>query len=454
MDGDEITDEPLTEEELASSPLMEAGGGEVVVPTKGKLFAEDGSMKVAVIRPCISRGRAIGPRKLQPIYEATMLARSAAVFGDWPMYLDHLYEAAAVVEALRRMQRPITELGGRVLESWFDPEFVTKTDDEKGYRPGAVVGRVIPQPAVRAMLEADPGILQVSINAFPTGARPGAASWNSSLKGMLIEGISPTPRGSVDWVFRGGAGGHPIAEADLSLAVSVVESLYDPAHHEEHTVTDFAKMTLSELETELGEKNPELLRAIKERREAPKPSGGDAPTGITEEALNEALDRQKTTMLAEFDTKLSERDTSIEDEVATRLRERDELRELERFAHRLIESSTLPPSWKVDLKGGYTVLPSGPTQGLLVEATDDKTVQDLLKERIEEDVKHSQLRLREAQGGKPRVTGLGGGGSEDPPADEGEGGLEEALGDLDIPGFSKDKDGKFNTDGLLASLRG
>ena len=237
-------------EELDGAPLAEANS-RVIVPKRGKLIESDGSMKIAIIRPCVSRGKRLGPQKLPPIYEPKMLERNAKVFSGWPMYMDHL-----IAEALKEMadelreaaegtdllgwleerSRSIKELGGRILESWWDPELTFEDDDDFGFRPGGVVGRCIPQDEPRRMLEADPGILQTSINAWPSGAKVGHPSWDSSQRGMAIEGIRKRPMGSVDWVFRAGAGGRPLLEEDddfRARAVSLLESVYSAAQSQD-----------------------------------------------------------------------------------------------------------------------------------------------------------------------------------------------------------------------------
>jgi hypothetical protein len=132
--GEEVEETPLTEEELQDAgPIVEASGPRLIIPRRGKVFEEDGTCRIAVIRPCVSRGRRLGPSKLPPIYTPRMLAENASVFGGWLMYADHLAEemvewkgrriplAEAMVGLLQERQRSIRELGGRLVESWYDP---------------------------------------------------------------------------------------------------------------------------------------------------------------------------------------------------------------------------------------------------------------------------------------------------------------------------------------------
>ena len=239
----------LTEDEVfAAGPIVESGAAVVAPARAGRekdLFEWDGqtregTVKLAVIRPCVSRGKRI--KGLPPIYTQEMLGANAPVYSGWLMYLDHasrrLREALeevlvepgvrdaireAVAEAgLAEGSRSVLELGGRILHSWWDGSYTAGWDEERGYRAGAVMAEALPQPVTRAMLEADPGILNVSHNAWPSG---GVVGTEYGKKGVIVEGIRKTPEGSVDWVPRGGAGGS-IAESDVELAVSSLRSTY------------------------------------------------------------------------------------------------------------------------------------------------------------------------------------------------------------------------------------
>jgi hypothetical protein len=343
-----------------------------------------------------------------------MLGRNAAVFEDWHMWMGHL--PASLAESLEKLEeatgrRLFSELGGRVVKTWFDPEFRSKADDDLGYRPGGVMAKVIPYEASRKILEADPDGLHVSIAAWPTKATRGAPSWNPAGKGMIIEGFRRTPRGSVDWVLRGGAGGGPVKEAEL-LAVSVVESLYDPPGKERGTKMPEITAEQQKVLEALGARAPKLLEAL----DLPKPEGAAvseaasaaAAGTLTLEQVQGLLKEQEERLTTTFTSTLEERDSLVEEEVERRLEERDESRVLESVAHEMIEKSGLPRGWASDLKRRYSVLPSGPTDALIVEATAELDAEGVLRAQVEEDIKHAVGLINEA-GGTPRVRGLGGG---------------------------------------------
>lgn len=455
-------------EELDGEPFTIAES-QVIVPRRGKLFRDiknpktgeviEGACKIAVIRPCVSRGKKIGG--LHPIYTPQMLAENADVFTDWPMYEDHLAEEAVenfrerlaeakmgdVIAFLEERARKIRELGGRVEASYYNPELTFKTDKDEGYQKGGVEGIAVPQPGVRAMLEADPKILHNSINAWPSGARPGTAPWDTSVKGMLIEGIRKKPRGSVDWVYRGGAGGRPLlAEEDADLAVSVLEAYYAAAHgqgplsDEDQVKKELKDLKPDELQEYLEENASHLLPALKKEEEpAPTPSGGG---GISEERLQELLTEQRESLTSDFEQKLKERDEDVDERVKEELKEREGARTLSTKAFELIreaEDNGFPKAWATNLRARYAVLASGPAEGLRVQEEDLKvtegegekakevtlTPEALIERRVKEDLREC-VKLMEAAGGSPAIRGLGpsgpdpqGEGSSRPKAPEG-----------------------------------
>lgn len=415
----DVTDDILTPEQVLSEGqmLMEAPSaiGRIQVPKKGSLFESDGSCKIAIIRPCVSRGKRL--RGLPPIYTPGMLAENASVFSGWLMYMDHLTER--IIEMLQERGRSITELGGRVTKSWYDPELVFEDDEEFGYQKGGVVARAIPQPPIRKMLEADPGILHVSINAYPKGATAGVAPWNPALKGMLVEGIRPKPPGSVDWVPRGGAGGRPLLEWE-DAAVTILESYYDAPRVREDTMPDWKNLTREQLAEALKADNPSLAAELN-LTEAATPPPASTPPASTPPApaaapagtlTVEELERRLAERDRQWEAKLEEKDQLIEERADELLTERDEARRLEKSAHEMIRKSGLKEGWQADLKRRYSVLPSGPTAALLhvIESTPDGgDVDAALKEAVEADLKHAGELIAEAAGEKrPRVRGLGG----------------------------------------------
>lgn len=414
------------------APVVESST-QIIVPKKGPLFehlgGEEYRGKFALIRPCQSRGRAI--RGFQPIYEGSMLAEYANVFAGWPMYGDHLTEALAeeFMEKLAERGRSIKELGGRVASSWFDPDLVMEGDEEAGYRKGGVVGWVHPQPWSRQMLEADRYILETSINAWPTAVKVGRPSWDRSKKGANIEGIRSRPMGSVDFVFRGGAGGKPLAvsEEDRQLAVTILESAYPSGadgNPEEPNVKKLSEMSAAEIRALPATKLVELLK--KEGGESVAESvaeaiqlggsGGNGSTSegtpLTAESVAEMLAEQERRQTAAFEEKLKEDREERDKDV----RERDEARSLEGVAHELLAEARengLPQAWVDQLRPRYTVTSAGIGTGLQLAESDlsdgeGQRVEpaDAMRERVKADVAEA-IKLIEAGGGKPRVKGFG-----------------------------------------------
>jgi hypothetical protein len=412
-----VPEEGLTEEQVLSEGiaiLEESPQARVIVPSRGGIFEEDGTCKVAIIRPCVSRGKRL--RGLPPIYTPGMLAENANVFTGWLMYMDHLTEA--IVQLLQERGRSIRELGGRITRAWFDPELTFPDDEQYGYQKGGVVGRALPQPPIRAMLEADPEILHTSINAYPRAIRPGTAPWNSALRGMLVEGIRAKPPGSVDWVPRGGAGGRVLQEWE-DATVSILEGYYDAAAERENmSGLNLKTATADQLRSKLLEDNPDLAKELGLKEEAAPPAPDptpklqeQAPAGITQEELDRQLAAQRETLLRESEA-------TVDDLVEERLQEREESRELEKVAHGLIKRSGLPQGYQADLLRRWSVYPSGPSAALAgiepVMEGDGKvktSAADVLKEKVGNDIKHAADLIAEATGTAPRVTGLGGSGS-------------------------------------------
>lgn len=422
MDEPEVTEEEtITEEQILSEGLLveEASPNRVVVPKKGKLFEQDGTCKIAVIRPCVSRGRRL--RGLPPIYTPAMLAENAGVFKGWLMYTDHLMES--VVRALQERGRSIRELGGRVTESFYDPEFRQSDDDDYGYRPGAVLARALPQPVIRTMLEADPEILHVSINAYPKAVKPGTAPWNPQVKGMLVEGIRNKPPGSVDWVPRGGAGGKVLQETEQQMleavrttfAVSLSGSGYDPAHDLEDDVK-YSELTREQLAEKLRAENPNLAKELGlDQVPAPDPTQRVAETAAPAGLTMEDLDAKLAERDSQWEAKLAEKDQQIEERAAELLEERETARQLAKKAHALIKRSGLPTGFQTDLLRRWDVLPSGPTPALasvepVTEADGTElSEEEVLQKLVERDIQHASELIAESTGRRPRISGLGGG---------------------------------------------
>ena len=133
-------------------------------------FNDDGTVNVAIIRPCTSRGRRL--RGLPPIYTQEMLAEEAGAFAE----LAHVpgppdagdgqgHEQGGPLDRGSRRSRHRVLVGPGLRRR---PR-TTRTASSRARS----VGKVIPYPAVKALLEADPQALSVSINAWPKGVHPG-----------------------------------------------------------------------------------------------------------------------------------------------------------------------------------------------------------------------------------------------------------------------------------------
>lgn len=451
-------DYALTESELATALLSEAESGpaqQTPVAGEGVVVREDGTIRTSIIRPCISRGARI--RNLRVIYTPKMLRENAGVFTGWPMFRDHaivvseemreaieaeaddrqeMIEAiceswmateARLVEAVKKIGRSVDDLAGRITRSWWDPAVVFEDDAEYGYGVGSVVGLSLLLPSVREVVNSDPGVMHVSINAYPTAGRPGVAA-DGKTKGMAIEGIRRVPMGSVDTVVRGGAGGRFMrsavekpAAAVTEREVSPVQTAYRPAQMPEVNLTPATSE--DQLRAYLAEHAPHLAGALRESSTsaappAAVPAAANAATGtLTQADIDSALTRAQES----FRTTLQQDRDALREELRGESAVSTAATVYEREAHRLIEAATkgsaeggfLPPKWAADLKARYSIRPTGPAPALLVEAevTNDvvtKSAMDVLREQVTTDVNYARDLIAEAAG-QPFVAGQGGG---------------------------------------------
>lgn len=427
MERDESFDDPLTEGELNDlGPVIEVANP-IIKPRKGsEVFDKDGCVRVSVMRPCISRGRRI--RGLPPIYEASMLAKNAAVFNNWPMFMDHVTESLReeLQEALRKRGRSVSELGGRVVEGWWDPDVVFEDDEEYGFGKGGIVAKVLPQPAAEAIIKADPDALHCSINAYPTGVRPGVSM---GVKGALIEGIRRKPMGSVDWVPRGGAGGRVIGLAEEAVEQHILELVESWAEDlpllekgdrrlgsgkrrslSAERMADLSDYTSEELREHIEENHPDLVEALAEadddgdkgekgkgKKDKPAPAkpaakdkNDDAPAGLTEADMDEREEQLREEFNKE---RVAEREATI----------------FSAIANEMIRESGLPRRHRGDLLARYSVMASGPADGLKITESDleeDESREDGFRRLLQEDLDHCAELVREASGG-PAVRGQG-----------------------------------------------
>lgn len=400
------------------APIAVAAGR----PKLGKVFNSEGVGRAVLIRPCMSRGKRV--RGLAPIYTPKMLEGAKSVFDGWPMYMDHM--PSGVADAAKRAGRSVKEIGGQVLSGAWAAGFTMEEDDVFGYQPGAILAEIWANPVVRGLVGENPAALHTSISAWPTSGKPGPAPWNGK-KGMVIEGIRRQPQGSVDFVPRGGAGGRILlaegeAEGwlepswdpqDEAIVVSLAESFYASAAMTEPTnVPDFSKLTPAQLREHIEKNAPHLVSALAEAAPSPAAAASAPPaSGLTEADVQAIVAKAipaPTETLSEAElTKLAE------DKARELFEQREGERHLAGVAHALIsEAEGIPASWKADLQARYAMLPSGPAPALVVEegVDDDGTLlseEDVLRARVEADLKHARDLIAEATG-KPRVTGEGG----------------------------------------------
>lgn len=186
--------------------LLEAPGGGV--------FNPDGTVTMVIIRP--SNGRGMG----QHIYTAEMLRENAQVFSGVPMFDNH--ESPQAARARGTIPRAPSELGGWVQEAWWDENYSTPTDAERGFDKGAVIGRCRLTDLMESLVRKIPQAIKTSINAKAAGVRRGE---RNGKPGWIVEGIRRTDGMSVDLVTIAGAGGE--------VASLIEAGMRDGWHHED-----------------------------------------------------------------------------------------------------------------------------------------------------------------------------------------------------------------------------
>jgi hypothetical protein len=423
-------DEPLLEDGtvIEGEALMDAGPAveaevQAALPEKGKLFADDGTFRAAVIRPCQSRGRAI--KGLQPIYTPQMLGEHAGVFTNWRMFANHLAEglaelalaaegvredelAAAVAEA--RKARSIFELGGRLVSTWYDPALTLAEDEARGFWQGGVVGRVLPQPKIREMLEADPEILSLSIAAWPKSARVGEFRGK---RGAIIEGIRSVPEGSVDFVVRPGAGGRPLVEQQR-VAASLLPRIYSPPR-EERDVSErentppkpLGEMTATELREHLASVNPTAFAELTPAAPAERASAESAASFSAEEVRGMIADMRRE-LAEEFQDRLTVAQDRASESAEDAGRRGRRLERLAESAQDMIRrASDLVPTSRARLLAQWATVPDALGDDRVSESGDvQETAEQLVAAAVREQIDEQRAIVREAKGG-PLVRGQG-----------------------------------------------
>ena len=167
------------------------------IASRPSAMQADDTVLIHVIRPTVGQG--LG----RHLYTAEMLRENAHVFEGWKMYIDH--QSPEAKKAAGGLPRSIHDLGGRIIESWWDDSVPA----EGRFGQGAVValGHPTDGPAlgqVKKLIEEDPELLEASIRAKATDVHEAVENGEQV---WVVEGISAAPPGSVDWVTEGGAGG-------------------------------------------------------------------------------------------------------------------------------------------------------------------------------------------------------------------------------------------------------
>lgn len=371
--------------------------GDRFTPEPGSVFDAQGRVPVVVIRPGIGKGKG------KHLYEASMLKDNAHKFAGWRQFVNH--QSPEAKKAAAGLPRDVRDLGGRITESWWDPNF--PADPAKGHDQGAVLGLSKPVPFIRELIESDPQILEASIAASATGVRPVT---RDNQKVWLVEGIQD--RGSVDWVTEAGAGGRV---APLLEAAYASEDDMDSALLESLTDDEFVQ--------HMRDHRPHLN--IAEAAAPPEPTNEGGAVPITPEALQEALAAQPNLIIEALQRSSDAQDflrglmeATIEQEreviraeVRSETQREIALRDMRDVAHGLIRESKLPASWQSGLVDRYTLVEGLPTSALDIadevdgEGKVTKDAMTALREAVNSDIAAEQAKLREASPTRVRQQG-------------------------------------------------
>ena len=339
----------------------------------------DGTVQIHIIRPTVGRG--LGKHK----YTAEMLEANADVFTGWKMYIDH--QSPEARKAAGGLPRSIRDLGGRILESHWDP-----TVPAAGrFGQGAVVGTVKPVGQVKRLIEEDPELLEASIRAKATDVHQDT---DNGEQVWVVEGINRNPPGSVDWVSEGGAGGR-VADLLEGLATDESETA------EGGTVKD--------LEEALSDPNSDASKAVRDivaertsaaiakQEERHKKELAEAVATAKEEGLEEGRkEAGELSEAAKAEAEAGERKVALRDM-------RDE-------AHSLIEAAKLPSKFEAKLKGEFDIVDDTPTAKLDVETS------DVLTESVQTDIREARELLAEVAPARVEGQGPTGADGDTPPS--------------------------------------
>jgi hypothetical protein len=247
-----LTDRSLLIISEAAAGLVEAASGSAV--------ADDGTVTIHLIRPCVGKGRG------RHVYESAMLKKHAESghFNDWPMYIDH--ESPQARRAAGGLPRSIRDLGGRIVETWWDGDVPAAGR----FGQGAVAAKVLPVPYVQDLIRHDPKLVEASINTHATGVKPKSVDGRNA---YVVEGFDT--EGSVDWVTRAGAGGK-------------VVQLMEAAMHDDDDADQIKNLlegwSDDQIATYLRDKRPHLAETLNDA-----PGTGEEDDDVKPEELAEAI---------------------------------------------------------------------------------------------------------------------------------------------------------------------
>jgi hypothetical protein len=347
---------------------------------------DDGTVLIQIIRPGIGRGKG------SHLYEANMLERNAEVFAGWKMYIDH--EMPDARKKRGGLPRSMDEVGGRVLESWWDSS--VPANEQMGWGQGAVVGRVRPVRKIRDLIEDDPGLVEASIAATATAVKPVT---RNGKKVWLVEGIEP--HGTVDWVSEAGAGGKVLTEAAVDTEEEVAFAAMD-------------SMTDEELVDYIRNRNPVLAESLIASPQVEESvEEGGTNMGLTPETLREALDSDdvRTYVRDLVEAQVADERELIRADARAESERQIELRDLRDEAVTVIREAGLPEAFETKLMKEYELEGSYPSDKLDVydEVNDEgdvtKSASQALRESLDSDLREQAELLAAAR--PTRVRGQG-----------------------------------------------
>jgi len=419
---------PTALQEARIRRLMSRGMGlqeatEVEADERSKL------LPLHILRPCVGKGRG------RHVYEAQMLQENAGKFSGWRQYIDHLSPEAR--KAAKGLPRSIRDLGGRIVESYWDGD--VPADPSKGFGQGAVVGWSLPTPFIKELAENDPELVEASISANATGVQPvmrdGRRAW-------LVEGIED--HGSVDWVTEAGAGGRVVALMEAAYqedGMGLLESMTDDEFVK--YVQEARPHLLAEQDDGGGDGDGDgngngddggddddlqaMIARLKKKGLSDKQAQAFAEQAVkrmSQEALLADSDFQESLRKLVQEAVADERELIRAEARADADRQLD-LRDMRDTAHRQIAEARLPDAFAEQARSMFALNEDGPTAALdVVDEVDDegkvtRTAEDKLQEAVTAVIASQRELLASAN--PTRVRGQGPGAAAKRSEGEGEG---------------------------------